>query len=199
MNRIPAPERRHQIVDAAIHVIATEGLHAATTRRITEVAGMSLGTLHYVFDSKDEIFEAVLAHYTTRASTIARSMVSGIGIVAGIERDSAEAVEWLIAEPELQVAQYELLYWAFRTPGKAHLANKLNDDFIEFKSTRYQRFAAPAELDLDTLRSLARVAISLFDGLALQFLITRDVDMTRKLAASQTELLANHARSRLGL
>jgi AcrR family transcriptional regulator len=53
-------ERRAELVDATLGILASEGLGAATTRRITEEAGLALGAFHYAFRSKDELLRAVI-------------------------------------------------------------------------------------------------------------------------------------------
>jgi AcrR family transcriptional regulator len=58
--RRSAEERREQLLDAAVEVIAEQGLNRATTRAITDRAGLALGAFHYVFSSKDELLEAVI-------------------------------------------------------------------------------------------------------------------------------------------
>jgi AcrR family transcriptional regulator len=41
-------------------VIAREGVHSATTRRIAEEAHLPLGTMHYWFAGKNELLEEVI-------------------------------------------------------------------------------------------------------------------------------------------
>src|SRR3954469_14026672 len=57
---LPVPQRREQIVGAAIDLISREGLAAASTRQIAAEAGVSLSTLHYCFGTKDALIEAVI-------------------------------------------------------------------------------------------------------------------------------------------
>ena len=47
--RIPADERRQQLVEAAIRVMARDSVAQATTRAIVGEAGMPLGVFHYCF------------------------------------------------------------------------------------------------------------------------------------------------------
>ncbi len=54
------PERRTAILAAATPVVLEHG-RAATTRQIAEAAGIAEGTIFRVFESKEEIFDAVLA------------------------------------------------------------------------------------------------------------------------------------------
>jgi AcrR family transcriptional regulator len=59
--------RRAELVDAAWHVIAEEGLDAATMRRIAEAAGCTTGRVTHYFDSKDDILVAALREVHHRA------------------------------------------------------------------------------------------------------------------------------------
>ncbi|MFP3394334.1 TetR family transcriptional regulator, partial [Brevibacillus sp. SIMBA_076] len=55
MTRIPVADRRMALVQAALRLIARDGVAAATTRRIVAEAGMPLASFHYVFSSRDEL------------------------------------------------------------------------------------------------------------------------------------------------
>ncbi len=52
--------RPDEILDAALHVFASEGYRAARLDDIARRAGVSKGTLYLYFDSKDEIFRAMI-------------------------------------------------------------------------------------------------------------------------------------------
>jgi AcrR family transcriptional regulator len=59
--------RRAELVDAAWHVIAAEGLEAATLRRIAEAAGCTTGRVTHYFGSKDDVLVAALRAVHQRA------------------------------------------------------------------------------------------------------------------------------------
>jgi AcrR family transcriptional regulator len=48
-----------RILDAATHVLATQGYTAMSTNRVAQVAGVSVGSLYRYFTDKDEIFETL--------------------------------------------------------------------------------------------------------------------------------------------
>ena len=52
-------ERKEEIRKAAIEVISKEGFHGATTDKIAEVAGVSVGTIYNYFDNKGEILSYI--------------------------------------------------------------------------------------------------------------------------------------------
>lgn len=56
------------ILDATIQVLDREGPDAATTSRIAEVAGVSIGTLYQYFSHKDAILDALQDREFERAS-----------------------------------------------------------------------------------------------------------------------------------
>ena len=58
--RLPAAERRKQIVQAVIEVVAEHGVPGATVSRIATAANVSEGTLYVYFESRDEMLMAAL-------------------------------------------------------------------------------------------------------------------------------------------
>ena len=81
------------ILDAAVRVLDREGADAATTTRIAEVAGVSVGTLYQYFGNRDSILDAlqdreferatefmatVLTESDSSAEQIARRVIQGL-------------------------------------------------------------------------------------------------------------------------
>jgi AcrR family transcriptional regulator len=59
-SRLPAEERRQQIIDAARDVFVRYGLAGARTRQIADIVGVNEALLYHYFDSKEEVFEAAV-------------------------------------------------------------------------------------------------------------------------------------------
>jgi len=53
-------QRRAAILEAAIEVLASDGIAETTTRKIAARAGVNQAMLRYYFGSKDELLFAVL-------------------------------------------------------------------------------------------------------------------------------------------
>src|SRR5262249_30210455 len=53
-------ESRSAVLDAAIAVLAKQGVAATSIQDIADGAGLSKGAIHYHFESKDELLERVL-------------------------------------------------------------------------------------------------------------------------------------------
>ncbi len=58
---LSAPDRRANLLAAARSVFAQRGYHSASVSDILEVAGVARGTFYNHFDSKRDVFSAVLA------------------------------------------------------------------------------------------------------------------------------------------
>ncbi len=65
-NKIPKTRRgretRNKLLDAAEKEFGERGYHDAAISGITQRAGVALGTFYVYFDSKEEIFRALVAH-----------------------------------------------------------------------------------------------------------------------------------------
>ncbi len=56
----PRAERRQQLIDATIRCIAKQGLSSVTMQRVTQEAGLSLGTANLHFESKTNLLAETL-------------------------------------------------------------------------------------------------------------------------------------------
>jgi AcrR family transcriptional regulator len=68
--RMPAAERREQILDAAIVVFAERGYRVSTTADIAAVAEISQPAVFKHFKSRDELFLAVIDRIFTRSAAL---------------------------------------------------------------------------------------------------------------------------------
>jgi AcrR family transcriptional regulator len=107
------------ILDATVRIFENEGAEAATTSRIAEVAGVSVGTLYQYFGSRDAVLDALQDREFERATsmmqnvlanpdgashqTIARSVVEGL---LGLYR-AAPALHRVLAVEGLRVTPAE--------------------------------------------------------------------------------------------
>jgi AcrR family transcriptional regulator len=58
--RIGVPERRQQIIDATREITLERGLHDLRISDVAEALDVSTGLIHYHFDTRDELIEAML-------------------------------------------------------------------------------------------------------------------------------------------
>src|SRR3954452_19685030 len=60
MRRLKAPQRREQLIEVATKLFAKWGYEATTTSAIPEAAGVTEPILYRHFDSKQELFVAIV-------------------------------------------------------------------------------------------------------------------------------------------
>lgn len=61
-----AKSPRERILDAAAKLIATQGFHTVRVADIAQECGVSTGTIHYYFPTRDDVLTAALHHYAER-------------------------------------------------------------------------------------------------------------------------------------
>jgi AcrR family transcriptional regulator len=121
MNKIsprkePQQERSKATVDslleAAEQLLIEEGFHKASTNRIAERAGVSVGSLYQYFPNKEALIAAVVANFGERQFDVLAAQLQQVG-----EAPLEEAVRMLITamleakllEPELSRVLFEQL------------------------------------------------------------------------------------------
>lgn len=181
MARMSADERRSQLIEAALAVMSDEGLHAATTRRISEYADVKLATVHYVFGNKQALLEAVMTKVTDDvAATVSSAIRRSTGLSAAIE-DSITGF-WSMVEQNvgLQIMQYEVTAYALRTPGLAWLAKWQYDSYCKAVEDAYRDAMRDDETADIPIPQLARLVVAGVDGIILQFVTHRSVRRARR-------------------
>jgi len=85
------------VLDATIRILDREGPDAATTTRIAEVAGISIGTLYQYFSHRDAILDALQDREFERAMELMERVLGAAG-AEGPARDVArEVIRGLLA------------------------------------------------------------------------------------------------------
>jgi AcrR family transcriptional regulator len=173
-------ERRAQLVDTTLEILASEGLGAATTRRITEEAGLALGAFHYAFRSKDELLRAVIERLTGQISAALA------GAVDSTRDDLSSAVEsiirglWAYVErhPDEQLAHYELTVHALRDETLRELAGWQYDQYTGVVVDALEGVeGAPTGQERT---ELARFLVATLDGLILHHCVQGDLEAARR-------------------
>lgn len=85
--RLPAPERREQILDAALEVFSERG-YAASMGEVAKAAGITRTVLYYYFQAKKDLFLAVVESLLTEVL----KHVAPAATAAGTHEERARAV-----------------------------------------------------------------------------------------------------------
>jgi AcrR family transcriptional regulator len=175
------PERRQQIVDAAVEVFSAAGYRKGSLRDVAEKAGLSQAGLLHHFPSKEHLLKAVLSWRDgVSARLIGDPLPEGIDLLRG----------WVaLAEYNARTPELVELHVIVSAEGTSE-DHPLRDHFVErytwvlgLVRQAFERAAAGGQLrDGVDCASAARTLIALMDGLQIQWLLDRDgVDMAADL------------------
>ncbi|MGY1805534.1 TetR/AcrR family transcriptional regulator [Blastococcus sp. SYSU D00922] len=196
MARLPVEERRAALVDAALRVMARDGLAAGTTRAIVAEAGMSLASFHYAFTSRDELLRQLVRGVVGREFEAATAgMTADDGLAGCLRQAAAGYLDHLEREPGHEQLMLELTLHALRNPALRPLAGE-----------QYRAYAVAAERLLEQaseltgerwarpVPELARLLITIVDGATTTWLVDRDTAATRAaLDAAVEAFVVRHA------
>jgi len=179
MARVSSHDRRLLLVQAALRVIARNGVTSATTRAIVAEAGMSLASFHYAFTSRDEMMRELVAHVVENETLAA---FSGLRLGADIRTSIRDALTAffegaVIADPEHEQVMFEIMQYALRTPDIRHLAK---EQYARYRAAVTELLVAGATSAGVTwtipVDDVARIVLTLTDGLTFGWLADRDTD-----------------------
>lgn len=196
MAYIKATEREGQIVAAAMRVLSDVGVAGTTLRGVAAEAGIPLGTLHYVFPSKDQLLRAVIA-------AVMDDVVDAVRADLQLDRGVAHALRQGVTnfwstlvenDTGLQIMQYELAMYSVRSEGSGGLAQLQYERYTalvtEFCAQAAQAAGERCAVDFD---SLGRLALALVDGLIVQYVTNPDSGRARRDLDRAIEMIVQFA------
>lgn len=145
-------------------MIAEYGVANATTRRIAAAANSPLASLHYVFHTKDELFDAVYESLIDTPQQSLLHVTAGATAADSVAEILRQLVGWFTTHPQLATTQFELFFWNLRN--NPAMASKIYTDSIEATKQAIEQVAGSV-LDQEALGTVSRLLINLFDGLLL--------------------------------
>src|SRR3954454_6553946 len=171
MAHVPTEVRRQQFIDAAVTVIARDGVDGATTRRIAEEAGAPLDTLHYCFQTKENLLWAEFEQLAGLVRVDIEKAAGTGGTVSEIAGHLLrETVRWGVRHPDHNRAQLEIWLWAERNNNT--LAVRLYDTFIDACTEVFRVASNP--LPPKKLETVLRVIVAMIDGFGMQLITHGD-------------------------
>lgn len=183
-------ERREKIIQTATDVFAEEGFEGAALKHVAELVGVREATLFHYFASKQELLTAVLEERDRRSLELAEGGLT------------LENMPLVARNNEKQPGLTTLYAVASAT------ANHPNHDSHEYFRQRYEQVVGDIGADVALAQAegrirqdltpelAARLAVALFDGIQLQWLYDKQVDMAEALKTFIDVLLktpADHA------
>jgi len=176
------PDVRAEIVEAAAHLLRTNGAHAVTTRAVAHAAGVQPPTIYRLFGDKDGLIDAVAEH--VMAAYVADKLFSA----ADADGDPVEElrVAWQL-HVQFGLANAEL-YGLLNAPGRLGRSPATMAG-IEVLRMRVRRIAAAGLLRVDEQRAVDMIHAA-GTGTVLALLSTPESERDPGLPAAVFDALA---------
>ncbi|MBP1159954.1 MULTISPECIES: TetR/AcrR family transcriptional regulator [Rhodococcus] len=190
LNRLPADERRAQLVESAMGIAERTGINSVTIRAVAEEAGVSLGVVHYCFENKEALVAAMgeaLVLQLSAALRYAFGTAQGEGDQSGL-RGLREVLHsglsnmWPLIEmtPNRQLLTYEITAYGLRQQAAgAELAGSIAS--LQYRTMDIEATAFLEETARYTgttwtepVEHIARFCLAVIDGIVLRWLVDRD-------------------------
>jgi AcrR family transcriptional regulator len=191
--RVPAAARREALIEAALRVMARDGLTAGTTRAIVAEAGMSLASFHYAFTSREELLRELVQRVVGRELAAAMSGWNPEDGLAACLRVAADGyLEHLEREPGQEQLMFELMLLAVRRPDLRPIARDQYAAYLAAATELLEQAAAATGASWRRpLPELARLLITLVDGATTTWLVDRDTAATRRVFEAAVDLFVD--------
>ena len=170
-SRNASPDRRTQILEAALTLVAQGGVDSVSHRRVAEAAGVPLGSTTYYFASRAHLLREAFEHHLDRAQAAhaARAPTSIESVADFLDLVTTVVAHDLEDGPRL-LAEYEMTLYAARD---AELAQVLHDFDAR---VRAELATALSSLDVADPEAVARSVLHLVRGFELDRLSRVDAD-----------------------
>lgn len=181
--RVLVADRRKQLIEAAIRLMWRRGVERTTLRDIAKEAGAPLASVHYCFDSKNDLMQAAVEHWLDElVGTLIEDVTIAGGLRATLMRVSEDFWAALEENPPNVLAQLEVALWAIRGSDDHELARGIYPRYGEVIGQVFTRALDSAgEVSLIPPSMLARSLIAVIDASSLQFLADPASPVAREL------------------
>ena len=109
-----ADGRRRELVLAAYQLIAECGLGELRTRDIAAKVGINISTLHYYFETKEDLIAAVVDHMTELFRTLRAPLAPGASALEELRHSFVTQMYRRRVEPSLELVVHEMMLRARR-------------------------------------------------------------------------------------
>ena len=178
--QVPIEQRRRELTETAVTVMARDGAWALTTRALAKEAGVPHGSVHYAFSSKDELMRSVLRLDLTHLSDLVQTQqdlpVHGSDdVTAAVAELFAAYADSVLADPKTEIAYFELSLMAARDEQLRALAAQSHQEYRRIIVSFLDDLAGRAGLRWDAdVVLVAEQAMTLMFGAALGWFELRD-------------------------
>ena len=181
--RLPAHERRRQLLDTAVEVFANNGFHATSMNDVAEAAGVTKPVLYQHFTSKRQLYLELLEDVGTKLGDLIAEATSSAGGPHEQVEKGFLAYFRFVAEDR---SAYQLLFGG---------GSRRDVEFADAVRRVEEHLAASiaelidADVDPDHRRTLAFALVGMAEG-SSRLWLADDLDIDPKLLARQVADLA---------
>jgi DNA-binding transcriptional regulator YbjK len=205
--RKPNPtERRRDLCDAAIHLLAHDGAKGLSHLKVDRRAGVPDGTTSFYFRTRSALLRAV-AERLAELDLATLQSVADDGSAGRAHRPSrlSQVVIQAGAEPQLSrtKARYELTMQATRDPALAAILQQATDGFTKLhREILVQLMPRGKEMEPAVVEDLSNITLTFINGLLMRFahgdrIIDSAEQLDGILTAIATGILKNSNKGRL--
>jgi len=204
--RKPNPvERRRELCDAAIQLLAADGAKGLSHLKVDRKAGVPDGTTSFYFRTRSALLRAVAERLAEADLANLQSVADG----AAADRSSPSLLSVTViqagSEPQLShtKARYELTMQAGRDPALAEILQQSTDAFTKLhRDILVRLMPRGAELEPAVIEDLSNITLTFINGLLLRFvqgdrIIDSPEQLDGILAAIAAGVLKSSAKRRL--
>ena len=160
-------ERQQAIVEAAYHLIAENGLEGLRTRDVASRVEINIATLHYYFDTKEALIQAVVSYALDQFMTVTAPPLpsTGTAMETQLRQMFADFQFQVDTAPEMFVVLNELHLRAFRDTAVQGMLAGLNNHWQEYLVSVFAQGRSELRIEPEQAASLV---IALIKGMSLQ-------------------------------
>jgi AcrR family transcriptional regulator len=180
--RLSASARREQLLDVALEVFARQGYHGTSMNDVADAAGVTKPVLYQHFESKRELYLALLESVGSRLITaISKAAGEAADGKAQTERGFGAFFQWVHDDRDA----FRLVFGSGRRDEEfAEAVAKVEDASAEAIAP-----LIAADIDLEHQRTLAYGLVGLAEGVSRR-LLSDDADFDPEVVARQVSDLA---------
>jgi AcrR family transcriptional regulator len=157
--------------------VARKGIDGVTFRAVAAEAGVSPGLATYYFPTREAMLQEAMTWAVRDAiDGLSNPDHEGTGLLP-------TSVEIVAAKPEEMTFQFETIFHGRRDPELGAHIREMYERYFDAVQAQLRQLGLPAD------RTMAKMVLAMMDGLAVQELVSNDVDDTRRTAGVFQELL----------
>lgn len=184
------------ILDAAASVFEQRGYTAASTNRIAERAGVSVGSLYEYFPSKESLLAALLDRHLQQGRQVLGTLATGVderGVLPPLAQLTRRFVDAMIALHEMAPTLHRVIFEETRLhPRLRQTIDGFDDEMVALAEAILR---AHPEVSVSDVTVAARVVVQVIDGLTHKVVIhPRPGESPRDYADTITSLVEGYLR-----